>query len=238
VLRRFLVVSAAVFLSSVSVAHSQDAGTFRLDGKIYRLDGIDAPEIDQSCLDEEGKLYPCGQRAAAELSKFIAGRSVKCDDLHADPEHPRRRIGRCSVDGIDLHHWLVQRGWAISFEPYAKGRFKSDEDEAREGHFGLWKGCFTPPRDFRRWNKTRAALRGANCPADARNQLFPEETEAPAVCANPIKGHYTLRAYPSRGIYHLQACGSYRRAKAKRWFCSEEDALAAGFRRSYTCGWW
>ena len=58
----------------------------------------------------------------------------------------------------------------------------------------------------------------------------------PAGCA--VKGHYATRAWPSKGIYHLPECGSYRRTKVKRWFCSGEDALAAGFRKAYTCGWW
>jgi hypothetical protein len=140
------------------------------------------------------------------------------------------------VEGIDLHHWLVQNGWALNFEPYAKERFKVDEDDASAGHFGLWKGCFAAPRDFRRWNKRTAKLLGASCPPDAREKLFPDDATMPAGCE--IKGHYTLRAWPSEGIYHLPDCGSYRRTKAKRWFCSEEDALAAGFRKSYTCGWW
>jgi methylphosphotriester-DNA--protein-cysteine methyltransferase len=51
-------------------------------------------------------------------------------------------------------------------------------------------------------------------------------------------GHYALRAWPHQGIYHTQDCSSYRRTKAKRWFRTEADAVAAGFRRSHTCGWW
>ena len=34
--------------------------TFKLDRTIYRLDGIDAPEIDQMCLDQHGDVWPCG----------------------------------------------------------------------------------------------------------------------------------------------------------------------------------
>ena len=46
----------------------------------------------------------------------------------------------------------------------------------------------------------------------------------------------TLRAIGYEGIYHLPACRSYSRLKrAQRWFCSEEDASAAGFRKALTC---
>ena len=36
-----------------------DGDTLKLDGTIYRLDGIDAPEIDQTCLDQSGDVWPC-----------------------------------------------------------------------------------------------------------------------------------------------------------------------------------
>ena len=217
-------------------AHTVDAHPIKIDGKTLRLDGIDTPETDQTCLNEDGEPYPCGLRAAEELEKFIARRPVKCEDIRAEPAYPNRRIAECSVAGIDLGRWLVGEGWAINLEPTTKGRFTVDEDDARAAHSGLWKGCFVAPQDFRRWNKQSAKLLGANCPPDARDKLFPDEATMPMGCE--IKGHYAVRAWPYAGIYHLPNCGSYRRTKAKRWFCSEEAALEAGFRKAYTCGWW
>jgi len=58
----------------------------------------------------------------------------------------------------------------------------------------------------------------------------------PPGCA--IKGKSAARAmmFGSRGIYHLEACRSYARTKAPdRWFCSEDEAKADGFRKSHTC---
>jgi hypothetical protein len=38
------------------------------------------------------------------------------------------------------------------------------------------------------------------------------------------------------GIYHLQGCPSYPAiTMPQRWFCAEDDARAAGFRRAYNC---
>ncbi len=221
-------------LLPLGATHADDADTITFDGKTYRLDGIDAPERDQRCLDPEGKVYACGLAAIEELSTFVAGRQIRCDDLHADPAYPNRRIGQCSVDGIDLHQWLVRQGWALNFEPYAKGRFKTDEEGARADQVGMWKGCFVSPYDFRHWNKRIAKLLGPTCSADARDKLFPDDANMPPGCE--IKGHYTVRALPYRGIYHLPGCRSYKNTKAKRWFCSEEDAAAAGFRKAFTCG--
>ena len=58
----------------------------------------------------------------------------------------------------------------------------------------------------------------------------------PPDCA--VKGRINLRSQiPGYlGIYHLPSCRSYVRTKQPhRWFCSEEEAQAAGFRKSYTC---
>ena len=52
-----------------------------------------------------------------------------------------------------------------------------------------------------------------------------------------IKGKYAVRARVTgnTGIYHLQTCRSYPGLDQDRWFCSEDDALAAGFRKAYNC---
>ena len=54
----------------------------------------------------------------------------------------------------------------------------------------------------------------------------------------PIKGKLAVRARVTGnvGIYHLQSCRSYAGlTKPNRWFCSEDDAQAAGFRKAYNC---
>jgi hypothetical protein len=53
-----------------------------------------------------------------------------------------------------------------------------------------------------------------------------------------IKGKLAYRAWPYVGIYHTEGCGSYQRTKhPQRWFCSEEEAQEARFRKSFTCRW-
>jgi endonuclease YncB( thermonuclease family) len=242
-----LALAGACFVIALSPAIADSIDTLAAaDGKRYRLDGIDAPESDQVCLDTGGGRYRCGEAASAALAEFIAGRPVQCvdagsdsqrtDSKHIDSNATERHVGQCFVDGTDLNHWLVENGWAINFEPYAKGRFKTDEETAKAGRLGMWAGCFVSPQDFRLWLKGAAVLRGEVCPADARERLFPDELTQPG--GFQVKGHYALRAFPHKGIYHLQSCGSYGRTKAKRWFRTEADAVAAGFRKAYTCGWW
>ena len=53
-----------------------------------------------------------------------------------------------------------------------------------------------------------------------------------------IKGKLAVRARVTGnvGVYHLQGCRSYPgTTEPDRWFCTEEDAQAAGFRKAYNC---
>ena len=43
-----------------------DGDTFRLDRTIYRLDGIDASEIDQTCVDKAARSGRAGSRRAID----------------------------------------------------------------------------------------------------------------------------------------------------------------------------
>jgi hypothetical protein len=56
---RFLL-TVAFLLLAFTPGHAGDADTLTIDGTAYRLDAIDAPEIDQNCIDASG-VYPCGQ---------------------------------------------------------------------------------------------------------------------------------------------------------------------------------
>ena len=41
----------------------KDGGTVQVGGVTYRLDGIDAPEFDQMCIDEHADAWACGVEA-------------------------------------------------------------------------------------------------------------------------------------------------------------------------------
>ena len=220
----------------------KDGNTINLGSMTYRLDGIDAPQFDQMCIDQKADPWSCGVEARDQLTKFIGNRAVDCEDKGPDPAFKGRHVGICMVNGetASLNQWLVGQGWALNWETSAAGRFKADETAAKENQKGLWIGCFIAPQDFQHWKKD-AALLGASCRSDKdtemRAVLFPAEPLMPPNCA--IKGKYALRAKftGSIGIYQMQSCRNYAGlTKPDRWFCSEEDARAAGFRKAYNCG--
>jgi endonuclease YncB( thermonuclease family) len=244
--RVFLVATLLLTLLSISQSWAanaviRDGSTLQLGNVTYRLDGIDAPAFDQLCIDEHADPWTCGIEARDQLTKLIGGRQVRCDDLGADPSTRKRHLGACKIEGetTSLSQLLVGLGFALNVEASATGRFETDEARAREDRQGLWKGCFVAPQEFR-LGKKDGTLLGASCPADRdkeiREALFPESLAMPSGCN--IKGKFAVRARVTGnvGIYHLQACPSYPAlTKPDRWFCSEEDAQAAGFRRAYNC---
>jgi endonuclease YncB( thermonuclease family) len=241
-----LIASFALFALSSSPgraanAVARDGDTIQLGDVTYRLVGIDAPELDQVCIDERADPWTCGVDAREQLTKLIGGRSVRCDDLGPDQNTRKRHLGLCTVQGetVSLNQQLVQQGYAMDFEPSAKGRFLDDEAKARDARRGLWKGCFVAPDEFR-LGKKDGALRGGACRTDRdrqiREALFPEDLAMPSRCS--IKGKFAVRARMTGniGVYHLQGCSSYAgMTRPDRWFCTEDDAQAAGFRRAFNC---
>jgi endonuclease YncB( thermonuclease family) len=229
---RLLSLSGAIIMASGVSSASVGAGavvrsgdTLQLGETVFRLDGVDAPEVDQLCIDDHADPWSCGVDAREQLGKLIGGRSVRCDDLGPDKPLKTRRVGLCTVDGdkVSLNQQLARLGFAVSAEPSIKYRGKDDVGAAKQALSGIWKGCF-----------------GASCRADRdreiRDVLFPETPSAPPGCT--IKGKFAVRARVTGniGIYHLQGCPSYpATTEPDRWFCSEDDARASGFRRAFNC---
>jgi endonuclease YncB( thermonuclease family) len=219
----------------------RDGNTLQYGDTTYRLEGTDAPELDQTCINDQADPWTCGIDARDALVKIIGGRIVRCDDLGPDKLYKKRHIAMCRLEGetASLNQLLVRSGFALDYEPSAKGRFLQDEASARDARRGLWSGCFVAPEDFR-LGKRDGALRGSACHTDRdrqiRDALFPDDLAQPPACN--IKGKFAVRARVTGnlGVYQLQGCPSYAgTTEPDRWFCSEDDALAAGFRRAFNC---
>src|SRR5438270_259700 len=88
-LRRLLPIVSirVVFATTPAIAASavvRDGHTIQLDVTVYRLDDIDAPALDQTCIDDYADPWTCGIEARAQLPNLINGRNLRCDDLGLD----------------------------------------------------------------------------------------------------------------------------------------------------------
>lgn len=188
-----------------------DGDTIEIRSERIRLHGIDAPESAQSCRDGAGSTYRCGQRAAFALADKIGAANVRCDLM--DRDQHGRHIGRCFLGDVDLNHWMVQEGQAVAYQRFS-AEYVPAEMRAQEHKSGVWQGQFTPPWQWRQGERMHSAV-----PAQKSG------------CS--IKGNISENGK----IYHLPGQRFYDRtridaAAGERWFCSEEDARAAGWRRA------
>ncbi|MEM1371568.1 MAG: thermonuclease family protein [Pseudomonadota bacterium] len=217
-----------------------DGDTIDVAGQRVRLEGIDAPESAQRCLrqpptqnrqhananladadagpaDDAARLpavaaaeaWRCGHAATRLLHNLIGVQDVVCRGTSYDRRN--RLIGRCWAGARDLNAAIVANGLAWAFRKYSQ-TFIEHEARARTAGLGVWQVADpTPPWTFRaqRW--------------------APAAQKAPAGC--PIKGNISARGR----VYHTPWSAHYARtrispSRGERWFCSEAEALAAGWR--------
>lgn len=128
---------------------SVDGDTIRAaNGAEYRLFGIDAPELAQTCTEANGKTWLCGRAAKTKLTTLIKGGNVNCESRATD------RFGRivavCSAQGVpDLGEAMVRDGYAIDLGGAAGNPYRDAEAEAQTAKRGIWRGTFERPSDWR-----------------------------------------------------------------------------------------
>jgi endonuclease YncB( thermonuclease family) len=197
-----------------------------------RLGGIDAPSVDQLCLSKTGERWTCGVAARDELIHYTDKKVWTC---HVDRVDRRgRNVARCTVDGEDIQKWLVKSGWAMSFIRRSHD-YDADEKAAREAKAGMWQGAFIAPWDWRVRNKKTAILGTAKPPPNAHAILM--ASASGGVAPSPdctIKGNINGAG---ECIFHTRKSRWYAQikmeiSKGTRWFCSVEDAEAAGCRET------
>lgn len=193
--------------SLTGTARVAGPATLRIAGTQVRLAAITMLEPNQTCRRPDGASWSCGQAARSALERALRGRRpVVCSPSGSDGAV---RLATCRVDGRDIAAELVRGGHA-----FADGTFwatyAGEEAEARTASAGLWAGEAERPDDWRArlWEEARAA--------------------APGGC--PIKG----RIQSGRRLYVLPHASDYgrisvREARGERWFCSPDEAEAAGF---------
>lgn len=128
--------------------HATDGDTLTLDAKVYRIQGIDAPEYRQTCKDAKGLDWPCGKAARAQLVALVTPGSLVCQPQAQDKYG--RSVVRCSSATVpDIGAAMVQAGLAINFGGFADGPYIDEESEARQAKRGIWQGEFDRPEDWR-----------------------------------------------------------------------------------------
>lgn len=204
----------ATALEVTGIARIIDGDTLNVEGLGIRLHGIDAPETAQTCRDASGRDYACGDRATARLRGLAENRRVTCEGREFDQY--KRFVAVCRVGAVEINRTMVVEGHAWAFLRFSQD-YVAAEQEARTARRGVFAAANTPPWDFRSgaWTAAQATSQAPN----------------PAC---PIKGNVSRSG---ERIYHMPWQRDYARIRmdqgdGKRWFCDENEAVAAGWRKA------
>ncbi len=122
-----------------------------------------------------------------------------------------RSIGVCYIEDKNINSNLVESGWALAYQQYSKD-YINVEKLASKKKIGIWQGEFIEPWNWRKGVRVKE-VKKIGC---------------------QIKGNISSNG---EKIYHLPNSKNYFKtkistSKGERWFCSEKEAQAFGWRKT------
>ncbi len=200
------------------VARVIDGDTFEVNGvggvEKVRVIGVNTPET----VDPRKPVECFGVEASNKAKSVLSGQRVR---LEYDPTQGERdKYGRLLrhvflQDETNFGLLMIKDGYAHEYTyaiPYKyQDEFKAAQNYARQNSLGLW---------------------GDVCQnaVDAAMEEFGRNG-----CS--IKGNINAQG---EKIYHIAGCEYYRQtvvdeSKGEKWFCDEQEALDAGWRKALNC---
>ncbi len=137
-----------------------DGDTIHIKSYKIRLEGIDAPEINQKCKKNYFQIsyiisfnfqkeYFCGRVAKRKLAEKLNKKKIKC--ILSKRDRYKRYLGECFLDKENINKWMVKQGYAIAYRRYST-KYILDENFAQKNKLGLWNGSFMKPEKWRKKN--------------------------------------------------------------------------------------
>ncbi|MEM9968957.1 MAG: thermonuclease family protein [Pseudomonadota bacterium] len=185
-----------------------DGDTIEVANKRIRLFGIDAPEHGQPCVTLSGQTWSCGEWVTEQVRTRFDGQLARC--ITQDTDRYGRIVAICEVAGEDMGDVLVSDGLAYAYRLYSM-RYDLQEKAALIADRGIHSFVMQSPARYRVLQKA-----GKSSPPDDCH----------------IKGNISRNG---ARIYHMPGQRFYARTSinlqnGERWFCSEAQARASGWR--------
>lgn len=215
-----------------------DGDTFKIDGTTVRLHAIDAPETDQMCGDSNSPAWACGDWVRTKTREMYEGSIARC--VATDTDRYGRTVAKCSVDGRDVGEQLVSNGLAFAYRQYGMD-YDLAEKGAAVNRRGLHATGVMSPAAFRSAQRAQAGSSTLAQNTGAKTVTVNRDTPAKSSwLPNIVNPDCEIKGNISRGgerIYHVPGQDYYSKTrisptKGERWFCSEAEARAEGWRKA------
>lgn len=199
---------------SVKVVRVIDGDTIELEtGQKVRYIGINAPET----VHPEKSLQCFGFEASNKNKELVEGKSVRLEKDVSETDKYGRLLRYVFLGNTSVNKFLVEEGYAYAstYPPDVKYQevLNLAQQQAQEQKKGLWSDC----------SSSQAVNQPSSTLADQRDQP-----------GCNIKGNISSSR---EKIYHIPGQNYYDKtvideSKGERWFCSEQEAISAGWRKS------
>ncbi len=222
---------------SFKVIEVIDGDTVKIDyfgnDELVRLIGINTPEVDGPYTTEE-----CfGNESSKFAKEYLTNQWVAIErDYSQDNRDSYDRLLRyVFLDGADFGALSISKGYAREYtydNPYAKrDDYIVAQSQAQAKGLGLWGAC---------GDENSALIEEPPATVEPIQPITPVQPTAPQHVYGVngdcnIKGNISY--YGGQKIYHVPGQKYYDsteidESQGERWFCSESEAMAAGWRKS------
>ncbi len=212
-----------------------DGDTFDvdIDGSVERIRvvGINTPET----VDPRKSVECFGKESSEKAHQLLEGRRVRLEaDASQDDRDKYGRLLRFVFleDGTDYGLKMIGDGYAYEYTydiPYKfQKEYKAAEKSAKDNGLGLWAAATCAGS---------LNMKAEPAPVTGTPVIDTDTMSSSAPSAScVIKGNISSGGK----IYHLPGCASYDKtvidvSAGERWFCTEAEAAAAGWRKAKNC---
>ena len=195
-----------------------------IDGKVetIRLIGVDSPES----VDPRTAVQCFGQEASDYAKSLLVGKSVKLETDGSQgerDEHSRLLRYATLEDGTSINKRMIADGYAYEHTDNVTYKYQSEFKAAQQDASAKGKGL---------WSASTCAGQRTKPQPVAAPAPAPVQSQSAANC--DIKGNINSK---DEKIYHVPGGRDYNKtkidtSKGERYFCSEAEAQAAGWRAS------
>ncbi|MBG6155224.1 MAG: thermonuclease family protein [Roseibium album] len=145
-----------------------DGGRIKSKKLVVTLAHIEPMKIDETCIAQQGGVWPCGTRARTFLRGLIRQFKITCEKIAETG--PQEILATCKRGKIDLSTRLVRYGWADP-APGAPEGFQDFALLAKQRKLGKWQDQWQFATPDSRWDAD------PNAPLPGLEDLEPEIVE-------------------------------------------------------------